>query len=236
MITLTSTNAQKLKAEKWERSNKVAVFFMQKYMNETVRGSIAETDDARAYLAAIAQKFQASPKAEAINSMGALYKAQFDGESSVRAHIMKLIDIGKKLSALEIPIPNPFLINSALESLPEAYSQLKVSYNTQKDKWTVDELIAYCVQEEARLKREKEKSVYVHLVTQGKAVGFHKRLSHHAKSAPPKQNSSSSKGSQNLKPKQTTVFKCYFCKNSGHMKRNCTNYKSWLFTPSQVFV
>ncbi|KAL6178304.1 hypothetical protein ACLB2K_049822 [Fragaria x ananassa] len=190
----------------------------------------------RAYLAAIAQKFQALPKAKATNLMGALYKAQFDGEGSVRAHIMKLIDIGKKLSALEIPIPNPFLINSALESLPEAYSQLKVSYNTQKDKWTVDELIAYCVQEEARLKREKEKSVYVHLVTQGKAVGFHKRLSHHAKSAPPKQNSSSSKGSQNLKPKQTTVFKCYFCKNSGHMKRNCTNYKSWLFTPSQVFV
>lgn len=61
VITPTSTNAQKLKAEKWERSNRVAVFFMQKYMNETVRGSIAETDDARAYLAAIAQKFQASP-------------------------------------------------------------------------------------------------------------------------------------------------------------------------------
>ncbi|KAL6219604.1 hypothetical protein ACLB2K_007363 [Fragaria x ananassa] len=39
---------------------------------------------------------------------------------------MKLIDIGKKLAALEIPIPDPFLINSALESFPEAYSQLKV--------------------------------------------------------------------------------------------------------------
>ncbi|PRQ36386.1 putative transcription factor interactor and regulator CCHC(Zn) family [Rosa chinensis] len=231
VITPTSTNAQKQKAEKWERSNRVALLFMKKYMNETVRGSIAETDDAKAYLAAIGQKFQESSKAETGNLMMALSKAQFEGEGSVRVHIMKLIDLSKKLSALAIPIPDPFLVHFALESLPDAYSQLKVSYNTQKEKWNVDELIAHCVQEEARLKKEKEKSVLLVIQSgnnKGKAAGSYKRPPYHAKSASPKQNSSSSKGSQNLKPKQTTVFKCFFCKNSGHMKKNCAKYKSWL--------
>ena len=231
VITPTSTQAQIQKADKWERSNRVALLFMKKYMNETVRGSIAENKDARAYLAAIGEKFKESSKAETGNLMIALTKAQYDGEGSVREHIMKLIDISKKLTALEIPIPDPFLVHFALESLPPTYNQLKVSYNTQKDKWTLDELIAICVQEEGRVKLEKGKSVL--LVSQSgnnkwKVAGSFKRPSHHAKGSPPKQNPSSSKGPQNLKPKQTTVFKCFFCKNSGHMKKNCAKYKAWL--------
>ncbi|XP_060960785.1 uncharacterized protein LOC133031320 [Cannabis sativa] len=42
-----------------------------------------------------------------------------------------------------------------LISLPPQFSQFKVSYNCQREKWTLNELISFCVQEEERLKQEK---------------------------------------------------------------------------------
>ena len=53
-----------------------------------------------------------------------------------------------------------------LISLPAQYSQFMVSYNTQKDKWILNELISHCVQEEEMIKREKTKSA--HLATTSK--------------------------------------------------------------------
>ena len=50
---------------------------------------------------------------------------------------------------------NQFLVHMALNSLPSKYGQLKVSYNTQKEKWGIDELISMCAQEEDRLKGDK---------------------------------------------------------------------------------
>ena len=38
---------------------------------------------------------------------------------------------------------------------------LKISYNTQKEKLTLNELIAQCVQEEERLKQEKIESAHL---------------------------------------------------------------------------
>ncbi|CAN6697538.1 unnamed protein product [Malus baccata var. baccata] len=46
-----------------------------------------------------------------------------------------------------------------LQALPAKYCQLKVSYNTQGNLWTLDELIAQCVQEEKRLKQDKGKEI-----------------------------------------------------------------------------
>ena len=45
-----------------------------------------------------------------------------------------------------------------LISLPAHYSQFKVSYDCQKEKWTLNELISYCVQEEERLKQDRTES------------------------------------------------------------------------------
>ena len=41
------------------------------------------------------------------------------------------------------------------------YEQFIVSYNTRKDKWTLNELISHCVQEEDMLKRDKTESAHV---------------------------------------------------------------------------
>ena len=55
-----------------------------------------------------------------------------------------------------------------LISLPTQFSQLIVSYNTQKDKWTLNELISHCVQEEEKIKKDKTKSNHLALTSQKK--------------------------------------------------------------------
>ena len=42
-----------------------------------------------------------------------------------------------------------------LLSLPTQYNQFKVSYNCQKEKWSLNELISHYVQEEDKLKQDR---------------------------------------------------------------------------------
>ncbi|KAH1221229.1 hypothetical protein GmHk_12G034704 [Glycine max] len=52
--------------------------------------------------------------------------------------------------------------------IPE-FSQFKISYNCcQKEKWFLNELISYCVQEEERLKQERTESAHVVSTTKDK--------------------------------------------------------------------
>jgi len=44
-----------------------------------------------------------------------------------------------------------------------------VSYNCQKETWSLNELISHCVQEEERLKQDKAESVYLALISKDKA-------------------------------------------------------------------
>jgi len=55
-----------------------------------------------------------------------------------------------------------------LISLPAYFGQFKVSYNTQKDKWSPNELISHCVQEEERLQRDRTESAHLTSTSQNK--------------------------------------------------------------------
>jgi len=57
-------------------------------------------------------------------------------------------------------------VHLVLISLSAHFSQFKVSYNCQKEKWTLNEIISYCVQKEKKLKNEKSESA--HLVSTSK--------------------------------------------------------------------
>ena len=74
-----------------------------------------------------------------------------------------------KLKSLEIEIFESFLVHFILNSLPLEYGPFKISYNAHKDKWSINELLTMCVQEEERLKHEAPKST--HMVTHNKGNG-----------------------------------------------------------------
>ena len=94
-----------------------------------------------------------------------------------------------------------FLVHYILNTLPQQCGPFKISYNTHKDKWSINELMTMCVQEEGRLVMEAGESV--HLATQGKNKGQAKN-----------------KGKGKL-PAQADIRKeprCFFCKKKGAHK------------------
>ncbi|RVW78971.1 hypothetical protein CK203_052353 [Vitis vinifera] len=90
------------------------------------------------------------------NNVKALLKAideQFV-TSDKALHIMQRRDIAAQLKTLEVEMSDSFLVHFILNILPQQYGPFKISYNTHKDKWSINELLTMCVQEEGRLKME----------------------------------------------------------------------------------
>ena len=59
------------------------------------------------------------------NLMNLLTTIRYDGVESVRAYILKMIDVVGKLKTLEVPISETFLVHVIMNSLPDTYTQLK---------------------------------------------------------------------------------------------------------------
>ena len=57
--------------------------------------------------------------------------------SGVHEHIIKMRDIAAQFKKFEVEIPDNFLVDSILNSLPPQYEPFKISYNTHKQKWSI---------------------------------------------------------------------------------------------------
>ena len=86
---------------------------------------------------------------------------KYKGQGNIREYIMKMSNIASKLNALKLELFEDLLVHLVLLSLPAQLSEFKVSYNYQKEKWTLYELISYCVQEEERLNQEKTENSHL---------------------------------------------------------------------------
>ena len=73
---------------------------------------------------------------------------------------MEMKDIVAQLKSLKIDISESFLVHFILNSLPFEYGPFKISYITHKEKWSINELLTLCVQEEGMLNQERIESVY----------------------------------------------------------------------------
>ncbi|KAM2016589.1 hypothetical protein ACFX16_046986 [Malus domestica] len=142
VITDQSTRTEKADHERWIRANKVALSILESGMTDIVRGGIKTHDLAAEYLKSIEKKFKESQKAEISQYMSLLTTYKIDNAGSIRDHIMKITDAAEKLNSLDVNIGEKQLVFMILQALPNKYSQLKVSYNTQDKSWDVDELIA----------------------------------------------------------------------------------------------
>ncbi|CAL9021267.1 unnamed protein product [Prunus brigantina] len=142
VLTDESTAEQRLKLERWEKANRICLLIMKKSMTEAIYGGIPDSENAKEYLKAVAEKFKESDKAETGNLMNRLATMKYDGTEDMRVYLLGM-----------------------------------VIYNAQKDKWDLNELITICVQEEARIKKEKEVNT-VHLTTNAAKRHFSKPSSH----------------------------------------------------------
>ena len=126
-------------------------------------------------------------------------------------HIMEMKDITAQLKSLEIEISESFIVHFIFNSLPAEYGPFKISYNTHKEKWSINELLIMCVQEEERLKYENLENA--HFVTHKKGKGAEIKWK--------------KDGQVSFKP-YGNKDACFFFKKKGHKKLNCLKYKKWL--------
>ncbi|CAN6716687.1 unnamed protein product [Malus baccata var. baccata] len=172
VITVTRTAEEKLKFAQWEKANRMALMIMRRAMTSSVKGGIPKSNSAKEFFDAVGNKFKDSEKAETGNFLTKLTSMKFDGVGNVREHILKMLDIAQKLKELEHPITDQFQVHMALNSLPAQYGQLKVSYNTQKATWDIDDLISMCAQEELRLSIDKVETINLVHTAKGKHVAI----------------------------------------------------------------
>ncbi|XP_020275295.1 uncharacterized protein LOC109849823 [Asparagus officinalis] len=108
-----------------------------------------------------------------------------------------------------------FLVHYILCTLPQQYDPFKISYNTHKDKWSINELLTMCVQEEGRLLMEEKEKEIVNFTTPGKYK---------------KKDQAKDKGKGKIPPQKVIKKEivCFFCKKKGHVKKQCSKFMKWL--------
>ena len=128
--------------------------FIKTKISYGIHGSVDQHDNVKAILKAINEQFVTSDKALASTLIMKFSSLRLIDVSGVQEHIMKMRDIVAQLKTLEVEMSDSFLVHFILNTLPQQYGPFKISYNTHKDKWSINELLTMCVQEEGRLKME----------------------------------------------------------------------------------
>lgn len=210
-----STSESKAVYEKWERSNRIGLMIIKDTIPETFRGG-EEINDLKQFLAEMDSRFARSDKAEISILLHRFSTMRYHGNGKIREYILEMSNIVSKLKALKTELPAELLIYFVLNSLPPQLSQLKSSYNTQKEQWSLNELIAYCVQEEERMKQEKTESAYLAYTSKGHGK---RKKSEHVKD-------DAAKGPTQKKHAQVEDT-CFFCSKGGHIKKDCPKYHAW---------
>ena len=165
-ITQTSIAEAVCLYDKWERSNRLSMMFIKTKISSSIRGSVKQINKVKPLLKAIDEQFETSDKDLASTLIMQYSSTKLTGTRGVRGHIMRMRDIAAQLQTLEVTMSDTFLVYYILNTLPQQYSPFKISYNTHKDKWSINELLTMCVQEEGRLMMEDDKQV--NLTTFGK--------------------------------------------------------------------
>ena len=218
IVTETSTDADKSLYEAWERSNRLALNLMRLTMAANVKPSMPKTDNAREFMRLVKDYSQSDITDKSIvgNLSSELTNKRFDWSQPIHDHVTEMANLAAKLNAMGMEVSESFLVQFILNSLPTEFGQFQVNYNTLKEKWNFQEIKAMLIQEEGRLKKMKDNSI--NLMTHDGAST--------SKSKPGKK----SKGKFNIKVKDGGVRKekkCYFCKESGHFKKDCPKRKKW---------
>ena len=172
-LTAQSTPEETVYFEKWDRSNMLSLMIMKRGIPEVFQGAITEdVTVADEFLSEIQKRFAKNDKAETSTLLASLISIKYKGKGNVREYIMEMSHLASKLKALKLDLSDDLLVHLVLISLPAQFNQFKVSYNCQKEKWTLNELISFCVQEEERLKQERTESA--HLASTSKHTGKRK--------------------------------------------------------------
>ncbi|CAH9139583.1 unnamed protein product [Cuscuta epithymum] len=193
------------------------VMVIKNSISVAIRGAIPDSENAKTYLEYVEEQFKGTSKAHVSTLILKMLTSKYDGVSGIREHIMKMSDMSNKLKSMDMEISEGFLVHFIMTSLPASYGPFKINYNTQKEKWTMSELIAMCVQEEERLKAERPDVAHLTTTNSKKRKGNRQGGGKGNISKVPKIGASVNSGPY-----------CKFCRFKGHYQRGCLKFKAWL--------
>ncbi|KAL6334824.1 hypothetical protein AAG906_021792 [Vitis piasezkii] len=113
------------------RSNRMSLMIMKHSIPKAIRGAIPKETRAKTFLDHIANRFAANEKVKTITIL-----------KNIREYIMEMSNLVTRLKALKLELSKDIFVHLVLISQPTQFSPFKISYNTQKEKWIVNELIA----------------------------------------------------------------------------------------------
>ncbi|KAK1664499.1 hypothetical protein QYE76_052658 [Lolium multiflorum] len=160
--------------------------------------------------------FETHAAVECYEASKHFFSCMMEEGSSVSEHMLAMTGHAKKLSDLGIVIPNRLGINRVLQSLPPSYKNFVMNYNMQNMNKELPELFAMLKSAEIEIKKEHQ-VLMVNKTTsfkkQGKSKGKNKKSGKKAATPPVKPKAG---------PKPDA--ECYYCKEKGHWKHNCSKY------------
>lgn len=127
---------------------------------------------------------------------------KFSDGKDMEEHISTMLDLVNKLTALGEKLVDHLIVAMLLSSLPESYSTLITA-----------------------LESRAEKELTLDLV-KGKLIDEFKRRKHMCLTHDTGDIAMKTQHGKDSKDKGSGVD-CYFCKKSGHMKKDCLKYKRW---------
>lgn len=158
-LTDKSSPEEKRDFERRDRSNRMSLMIMKQGIPKAFSGAVFDkVTTAKEFIEEIEKRFAKNVKAETSTLLADLISKRYKGKGNIREYITEMSHLASKLKALKLELSEDLLVHLVLISLPAQFGQFKVSYNCQKEKWSLNELISYCVQEEERLKQERTES------------------------------------------------------------------------------
>ncbi|RID49620.1 hypothetical protein BRARA_H00408 [Brassica rapa] len=178
--------------------------FLRMTIASNIKTFLPVAEKAKAYLAAIEERFKTADKSLAGKPMADLTTMKHDGTKSMHEHCIEMTNLAAKLKGSGMSVDDSFLVQFILNSLPPQYGPFQINYNAIVEKWTSIELANKLVQKESRLGREGIK------------------VAHYVQGAGPK----AGKRYQAINEKKARKDdRCNFCKKSGHFQKDCPKRK-----------
>ena len=162
--------------------------------------------------------FQANARIERYEVSNKFYSCKMEENSSVSEHILKMSGYNNHLIQLGVNLPDDSVIDRILQSLPPSYKSFVMNYNMQGMDKTIPELFAMLKAAEVEIKKEHQ-VLMVNKTTSFKKKGKGKKKGNFKKN-------SKQVAAQEKKPKSgpKPETECFYCKQTGHWKRNCPKY------------
>ncbi|XP_010227146.2 uncharacterized protein LOC104581371, partial [Brachypodium distachyon] len=160
--------------------------------------------------------FQTQARAERYDASERFFNCKMEENSSVSEHVLRMSGYADRLRQLGIEIPNELGIDRVLQSLPPSYKSFVVNYNMQGMDRTLPQLLAMLKTAEVEIKKEHQVLMVNKTTSFKKAKGKKGNFKKGGKTvATPAKKPKSG-------PKPDT--ECFYCKGTGHWKRNCPKY------------